>query len=201
MWRKSLYLLMLFLLAEWLVSCCDCEDYRPGIGYTMCTLDVTPLDNRGAYPIKADTLHVPLEAFGLRLRMNVFDGYCALPHNHSLMSSAFAVSCECPPRLFMESYPDSIKIISQNHLTLSHPAGSEVSELFRVLHRGRLLPVLTALSQESGPYIGTSVGQGEIKLDALLFESPLPGLHQFEVQLYLRNKEPMIVMTPELIFE
>ena len=203
MWKKSLYFLFLFLAAEWLVSCWNCEERHPEyVGHSMCVLEVMPLDNSGAYPLVADTLHVPRNAFGIRLRLDVKKGLCTNPAKmRSLFNESYALTIDCPPDLIMSTYPDSLKIITQNDLNADYPAGSDVSELFLVLNRGSLFPTIQALRQESGPYIRNSISNGEIVLNALLYAEPFAGPQQFVVQLYLKNMEPMIEMTPTLNFE
>jgi len=202
MWKKIFYLILFFLLAEWMVSCCDCpKELADYTMYSMCSLTATPLDNSGQFPVAADTLHVPKEAFGIRLNLNLQPEICLMPSYPSLFNSANAFKCDCREDYELWNSPDSIFIFTQFDLNESFPSGSDVTELFRVISEEAMVSVLDYFRRESGAKLALNILNEEITADALLMSEANDGPHQFEIRMYLRNTEPTIISTSILHFE
>lgn len=185
---KVILILILPLLVEIVVSCCNCSD-TTFINYTNCSLNVFNLDNSGPDIRISQSDTIPKNAFGLKISINRSENTCELIRNNSLfIQSANAYDCFCPPEfeyLPLDSIV-SISIITKNDFDTEHLKSSDVSEYFYVFNGSgytSLIGYFDNIIAKISDYFETAY-----ELDLLLMTPPNIGTeHQFEINVELSD--------------
>jgi hypothetical protein len=185
--NKILFLLLFPLIAEVVVSCCDCID--PLIGhYTNKTIVVNNIDNSGSEPMTATANSVPKEAFGIRTKLNREKTACLSPSKSFFIQAAYATSCDCPPpnQLLAKDSVTAIQIFTLNDFDTNHPANSDVSDYFKIF-KGSSFSTITDFIKKYNTIL-YSESELELSFDALLMTPPsLNQSHYFKIKITLSD--------------
>ena len=186
--KKVVFLLLFPLLAEVVVSCCNCVE--PVIQrYTNKTISVTNLNNSGAAPESTNADTVVKRAFGIRVLLERERLACLEKKMPSLfMQSAYAFSCGCEPALqyLPKDSIESISIYTLNEFDNSHAAGADVSDYFKVYGDYHFRTIENYVKNTSP----TLFNDQDLKpqIDFLLMTAPaVSGEHRFRVQIKLSD--------------
>lgn len=197
--NKIILILLLPLLVELMVACCDCLE-PTYFNYTYCGLTVNNLDNSGAAPNVAQSNKISKVAFGIRVVINRNENICkAKPNKSFFFQSAYATSCDCPfefQYLPLDSI-NSVKVVTKNDFNAGHLENSDVSEYFFVFGGNEfstigeyITNIVTTLYDFSSPTLA---------FDLLLMTPPTIGLEQqFKVEVELSDGRILTAQT-ELI--
>jgi len=185
--NKILVLILFPLIAEVVVSCCDCID--PFIGhYTNKTVEVKNIDNSGSEPITTTANSVPKEAFGIRTKLNREKTACLSPSNSIFIQTAYATSCDCPPpnQLLARDSVTAIQIFTLNDFDTNYPANSDVSEFFKVF-KGSSFSTISDFRKNYNTIL-YSESELDLTFDALLMTPPsLNQSHYFKIKITLSD--------------
>jgi len=185
---KVILILMLPLLVEIVISCCNCTD-TTFINYTNCSLNVFNLDNSGSAIRISQSDTLSKEAYGIRISIYRSENTCELIRNNTLfIQSVSAIHCSCPPEfeyLPLDSIV-SVSIITKNDFDAEHLKSSDVTEYFYVTNgsgyisfKGYFDNIIAKISD----YFETAY-----ELDLLLMTPPNIGAeHQFEINVELSD--------------
>ncbi|MGV8091386.1 MAG: DUF5034 domain-containing protein [Mangrovibacterium sp.] len=186
--NKIILILMLPLMVELIVSCCDCLE-TIFFDYTNCSLTINNLDNSDATPIIAQSKSISKKAYGIRVSINRSENICEVERNNSLfIQSAYATSCDCPPEsqyMALDSIV-SVAITTCNDFDSEHLGCSDVSELFYVFERNEFTSIpeyIGNVKTELYDFMNPT-----FEFDLLLMSPPTIGIeHQFEVTIELSD--------------
>ncbi|HRP90899.1 MAG TPA: DUF5034 domain-containing protein [Edaphocola sp.] len=196
--NKILVVLLFPLIAEVMISCCDCIDSLIG-HYTNKTMIVKNLDNSGPNPLTTTTNSVPKEAFGIRVQLTRERTACLAPPQSFFIQSAYATSCKCPPpnQLFAQDSVVTIQIFTLNDFDPNHPANSDVSDYFKVFE-GSTFSTITDFIKKKKTVL-YSDDELELDFDVLLMTPPsLNQSHKFKVKITLSDGRILEEMTPSI---
>jgi hypothetical protein len=192
---KVFFILLFPLIAEMIVSCCDCaepEHFR----YTNSELAVSNLDNSGQFPEESNTPEIIKSAYGIRVRV-LTELACLEKKRSFIIGNAYATSCDCEPGL--QFHPkDSvtgIKVFSLNDFDSLHSAGSDISAYFMVYKLYRFSDISDHLDKDDPSFYDD---QERLKaLDLLLITAPSTGTqHRFAVEVHLSDGRILKKQTP-----
>lgn len=184
--RKVFILLFLPLIAQVIFISCHCPE--PLIEYySNKEFTLFNLDNSGYEPKITTADSVPKEAFGVRLQLEREKTAFYKPIQPVFFQSAYAFRRECPPpRILPRDSVLSLKVFTLNDFDASHPAGSDVSDYFKVFERNNFRPIEPYLKAENTTLF--SEEQLKEKLDLLLMTAPvLNKSHQFKIEISLSD--------------
>lgn len=195
---KIVVVLLLPLLADIVVACCDCLDSM-SFNYKNCNLTLKNLDNTGRNPSETISNTIKKTAYGIRLRLEAKEDVCEKSRNYLFLPSAYALSCDCPPEL--EYLPlDSIlalKIITVNDFDTTHAANADVSDYFRIYESYYFSTLTEYLNKDAPIYYNEQ--ERAIQLDFLLMNSPTTGTeHQFKIEIDLSDGRKLVQHTPSV---
>lgn len=189
------------LVADLVVSCCDCpppsENY-----YTNCEIGLENIDNRGPHPelVSSDTLSK--KAFGLKLEILQKVDLCFYKTPTLFSSAAYAISCDCIGDMsFLLDQVDKLTITTIQDLAPGFPAGSEVSQTFKLFQFPEFYEVdqLMSTVNTSSYYSGDSIFQ---TFDLLLINDEIyTGTHQFEIELHLSDGRVLSSISPKVYLQ
>ena len=184
---KIIIVLIVPIMAEVGISCCHCSD--PLIGhYTNKTFSVTNLDNRGSEVMVATAASVPKEAYGIRMQLGREKTVSIIPPKSFFIQTAYATSCRCPPPIQLEARDSmtDIHVVTLNDFGANHPAGSDVSDLFKVFKRYSFSTIPDFIRRYNT--ILVSDDELELTLDVLLMTPPdLNTSHSFKIIITLSD--------------
>ena len=194
--QKILFFLLFSLLAEVLLSCCDCPDTVTR-RYTNKSFTVANLDNSGSGPVVATAATVPKAAYGIRLQIVRETTACG--RRALFLPVAYAFSCGCPPEL--EILPrdsvTAIHVFTLADFDGNHPAGSDVSAYFKSYTPYYFLGIPDYLQKSRTVLLDESELQARI--DLLLMTAPArTGAHRFRVRLTLSDNRVLELDTPPI---
>ncbi|NII23795.1 DUF5034 domain-containing protein [Pseudoflavitalea sp. X16] len=185
--KKVIFLLLFPLIAEVVISCCNCME--PVIRrYTNKTISVEHLDNSGSEAVVSTSGSVTKKAYGIRLRLIREQLACIQQRKSLFIQSAYAYSCGCEPALqfLAKDSITSIKVYTLNDFDGTHPAGSDLSGYFKVYSVYNFMTIEDYLKYMDVTLYAES--QLDTRIDLLLMTAPvLTGQHQFKVQLTLSD--------------
>ncbi|AXY75667.1 DUF5034 domain-containing protein [Paraflavitalea soli] len=194
--KKVIFLLLLPLLAEAVVSCCNCLE--PVIQhYTNKTISVSNLDNSAQAPIISLSNTVIKKAYGIRVQL-VREKLACLEKRQSLfISSAYAFDCRCPPA--QEYRPKdsivSVKIYTQQAFDNTHTAGSDLSVYFKVYKPHYFTTIDDYVTKT--PVVLFDSKELQPNIDFLLMTPPAMNVeHKFKIQLILSDGRILEGETP-----
>lgn len=134
--RKVLLILILPLVLDTIISCCDCPDlpytnYAQGVMYSHTGILASPIDNSGPQAKALSSDSVPASAFGIRVIVDRQEVQ-RMARRSGLIQSAYAFSCDCYDERYYIPADTlvSLEIITGNDFDATHPAGSDISEYF-----------------------------------------------------------------------
>ncbi|MDF2189553.1 DUF5034 domain-containing protein [Paraflavitalea sp. CAU 1676] len=185
--KKVIFLLLLPLIAEVVVSCCNCVE--PVIQrYTNKTISVFNLNNSGAEPQVTTADTVAKRAFGIRVQLEREKMACLQKSRSLFIQSAYAFGCRCPPptQYRPKDSIEAIRILTLNDFDNTHLAGADVSTYFKVYKPYYFLTIGDYVKNTS-PTLFTDE---ELKpaIDLLLMAPPAGGAeHRFRVQIRLSD--------------
>lgn len=185
--KKVIFLLLLPLIAEVVVSCCNCvtpQTFR----YSNKTIMAKNLDNAGARPEESQAADIRKTAYGIRVYLEREQLACLQKRPSLFISSAYAFGCRCEPATsyIAKDTVNAIRIISTQAFDNTHPAGSDVSAYFQVFDNFTLSPVVAYVKNWS-PTIFTEKDLTPFK-DILLMTPPSLGPdHSFRVEFQLTD--------------
>lgn len=184
---RIVFILLFPLIAEVVVSCCECTE--PFIGnYTNQTILVNNLDNSGSEPMLATTNSVPKAAFGIRINLSREKTACSNPPRSFFIQSAYARKCDCPPphQLLAKDSVSAIQIFTLNDFDSNHPANSEVSEYFKIFKGTSFITIEEYVAKRRTTLYSDS--ELEESFDALLMTTPsFNESHQFKILISLSD--------------
>ncbi len=196
---KIAVLLMLAFMLELLNSCCDCPVTKY-MYYSNCSLTVNSLDNSGQNPVLSQNYIIPKEAFGIRILIEQNEtGGEVKSNDFSLMQSASACDCYCPPDSLWLPIDSiiSVNVITDYDFDSEHTAGADVSKYFVVYERGEY----TAIDKYIDGLDNTlyDLEYYGIVFDLLLMTPPTAGtVHQFDVNIKLSDGRILNAQTQTL---
>jgi hypothetical protein len=192
--KKVIIILLLPIVAEVVIACCDCLDPVKKT-YSNEAFIINYLDNSGASPVATTAGSVPKDAFGIRLQFQREIVACHYRMIPTFFQSAYAFSCDCPPdyQIFPKDSVLSIKIFTQYDFDAGHAADSDISDYFSIYHPHSFTSIDKYLKPEID-YDGNStlvLYRNEdltTDLDLLLMTAPSTNTtHQFKVQITLSD--------------
>ena len=196
--NKVIFLLLFPLIAEVLVSCCNCLE--PVIKhYTNKTLTINHLDNSGSAPVIASSDTVRKSAYGIR--MNLVRETVVCNHNRTslFISSAYAFKCDCEPpnQILPRDSITALHISTVNDFDATHPANSDVTGYFRV-YKDFYFQTISDYVQKAR-LIAYNDNELQITADLLLMTPPATNtLHRFVVTLTLSDGRVLSRETSEI---
>jgi hypothetical protein len=182
------------------VSCCDCPE-EAVFKYTFDCIEARHLDNAGKIPVLVETGAILKEAYGLQLEFSVLQLACNKTVHFSGFNSAYAMSCGCPPELqyLAQDTISGIKIKTLADFDQSHPADSDISDLFKVLPDREYLSIQEFIAAPETIYYEKPTKD---HLDLFLMQAPtLGGEFRFQVELVLSNGTILTAVTTPINLE
>jgi hypothetical protein len=129
---KILSLLLLPLIAELFVSCCDCPEVTTEF-YSNQFLEIDHLDNSGSDAVITNGPSVPKEAYGIQVRLGLEKVACNQPSRTHFISTSYAFQCDCPPpETIARDSVANLEIFTINDFNETHLANTDVSEYFKI---------------------------------------------------------------------
>lgn len=185
--KKVIFLLVFPLIAEVMISCCDCIDTVVQ-NYTNKSISVSNLDNSGKEPVAATANSINKNAYGIRLELTREKLACLEKRYSFFIQSTYAMSCGCPPpnQFNAKDSITAIKVITLRNFDGTHAAGSEVSNYFKIYNQFSFTSISDYLKSSSA----TLFNEKDLKpqIDFLLMTAPtVTGEHQFRIQLILSD--------------
>lgn len=183
--KKVFVLLLLPLMVELLVSCCDCTE--PDLfRYTNEGLTVQHLDNRGREPVVSSDNIVLKKAYGLRVTITGKQVVRAARPSF-FISRSYAFSCGCDPS--PQYHPiDSVlafRIITLDDFDVTHPAGADITSYFKVFRGNGYADLEGMFSHARVVYRKPDLDDS---FNALLMEPPpQSGHYRFRVEVELSD--------------
>jgi hypothetical protein len=185
--KKILLILILPLMLELIVSCCDCV--APTIySYTNKSIDLKNLDNTGIEPIVSDSNSIAKAAYGIRLTIEKEQIAKSEYMNFHLIQNSYATSCECPPPIQYNPKDSilSIKIMCLSDFDNTHPANSNVSEYFKIYKNHSYTTIQNFI--KNSHFILYDKTEFQTTIDFLLVQAPtINSIQKFKIQLYLSD--------------
>ncbi len=188
--KKGLGILVVAFICRTFFSCCDCGgDSRPT---SVDTMTLSVLNNSGEVPLEGG-LSVPKEAFGIRMGLSAS---MLSDCNRAPLFFTAAYACDCTVFYRLGDVITTIQIHTVNDLNDAYPAGSDVTDLFRMLKNGRYI----SLEAYQGETQLTSVygGQPSFDSDFFLLTVPQAGMHQFQLELEFDTGVTLTGITEEI---
>jgi hypothetical protein len=200
--NKILIILILPLMVEIVISCCDCPETTI-LNYTNCSLFVTNLDNSGESPIISQSDSISKNAYGIKLSIIRNENTCELKKRNSIfIQSAYAYDCFCPPEIEYMPLDSivSISITTTHDFDSEHLEYSDVSEYFYVFEYNEFTSIADYISS-----IETSIPdyfESTYEFDLLLMTPPTLGTeHQFEVNVELSDGRILSTQTEKIVLK
>lgn len=198
---RTFQILMLMLLADLVVSCCDCPEAKM-TEFSYCAVELQNIDNTGFEPevSTADTLSK--DAYGFQIILTTQRQICQL-RNASLFSpAAFAMkSCNCAldydyPRASIERV--EITALEQFDDTIS--AGSDITSRFMWYQRFEFTKIEHIPSQF---YTGYSQDSVRVFMHDIIMVSPpsKSGKQQFEISIHLADGKVLSAVSPKVFLK
>lgn len=184
-----------------LTSCCECRD-QEFFPYYHCFATAMNLDNSGLEAVQTQTDSLKASAYGIRFFIEHQDEICQLRKpTFSFMNGAYAFSCDCPPDIVYQAENPiiAIRIFSVNDFSQDRPAGSVVTDYFRIFDNNNNYEQVTSESLMLNADDEYEPDGGE--WDILLLEKPenLGSSFQFHIEFERIDGTTFSTETPEII--
>lgn len=185
--KKVFLLLLLLVIAETWMACCDCEAPKY-YNYTHTGMVLLNLDNRGQNPVIASDYPIPKEAYGIRIILTTEATARQKPAFSFFIQSAYAFSCKCEAgtQYLPRDSVVNLRIFTLNDFDAEYPAGSEISDYFRILSSDHYTTVPGYLSQSGATF--TYNEPREVLLNTMLLQPPVQkGNYRFRIEIELSD--------------
>lgn len=196
---KRKYMLFIILLGLPLLdvfySCCTCNYETEKEQYSNTGFVLKNIDNSGEAPMESLSENINKNAYGIRLQIS--RERISWSNNNQVSSlftsSAYAMSCDCPPAISYLPYDkiQSIKIIALQKFNNDKPANSDITEYFKTYRT--YLDVSETIDNLNRTFSETLNESEEV--DYLLMESPSEIQQQFKVIITFENKPAVELLT------
>lgn len=194
--RRVLILFTVTFIIQIVGSCCGCAGCEEALTnhYSFKSVAVTHLDNSGAKPIASSG---PVLKYAYGVGVTIEREQLAMISDvprYSFFQSAYA--CDCVGNEYIpKDTLSTFKIFTVNDFDDTHPAGSDVSDYYRISN----LNAYTQLDHYVDMYgFDTLYGPSQLQstLEILLMTPPtLNTTHQFRIELVLTDGRVMEQMT------
>jgi len=185
--NKILVVLLLPLIADTIISCCNCEETVVKY-YSNKSIEVLNLDNSGNKAVVATNDTARKEAFGIRVMLKKEKTSFLNPPKTLFLQAAYAYDCFCPAsyELLPRDSITAIQIFTLNDFDTNHPANSEVSVYFKVFEYNNFTPISEYVKNyKTLLFDDAELGQS---IDLLLMTPPqIPGSYKFKVRFNLSD--------------
>jgi len=193
--KKKITLVFLIAIStQLIISCCDCPEPHK-YQYKFEYLSAFNLDNSEANSVISES-PIPRNAYGIKLQMGLRE--LSLDRNQfSLFSQANAMCCFCGPvtTITPRDTITSLTITTTNRFDDNHPAGSDVTALFKVLRYGNYVSIDSVIARPDTYFKRTETEFMEL----YLFTPPdLAGEYSFKVDLLLSNDTHLSAITKSI---
>jgi hypothetical protein len=192
--KKIIIILLLPIVAEVVIACCDCLD--PVIRrYSNEFIVVKNIDNAGQRPVITTSNAIGKNAYGIKIEFQKKIVACREKAIPAFFQSAYAFSCLCPPeyQIHPKDSVISIKIFTLYTFDENHVTNSDISDYFSVYSRFSFRPIDEYLTPEID-YDGNSTNvlyrndDLTTDIDLLLMKAPsMNTTHQFRVEVTLSD--------------
>ncbi len=185
--KKVIFLLVFPLIAEVMISCCDCID--PVVQhYTNKTISASNLDNTGKEPVVSTANSINKNAYGFRLQLTREKLACLEKRYSFFVQSTYAMSCGCPPptQFLAKDSITAIQVFTIQDFDGSRLAGADVSDYFKVYRQFAFSTISNFLTTSQW----TLYDERELQpqTDFLLMTAPAStGARSFKIQLTLSD--------------
>jgi len=196
--RKIIFILLFPLVAEVVISCCDC--LKPVIhNYSNKTISLNNIDNSGSEPIISSAETILKTAYGIRVQISREKIVFASRSGSVFIQSACAQDCFCPPEIqfLPQDSVISIRIFAVNDFDLNHLANADISDNFKVYKPHSFTSIKDYLKNSNLVlYDDSSL---DIIFDLLLMTAPASSDKQkFKVQITLSDGRVLEKETSEI---
>lgn len=193
--KKVVFILLTGLVISIIDSCCGGCDIMDNFYYSISDFSAIHIDNSGKKPVEITTADktVLKEAYGIRLTFTSKQTDASLLPHVSLIPSAYALSCEPCDTWHAKDSVISVHITTMNDFDDRHPAGSDVSEYFRVKENNSYLTL--------DKYFATNYKfRSSHCVDCLLMTAPaITGEHQFQTEARLSDGRTLTSLTTPIM--
>lgn len=180
--KKTALIILLFSIARFIVSCCYCSKIE-FYNYTYDSVRVYNIDNSGPAAVNASD-HVLKSAYGFVLcpyTTAITQRSPSLPFS---IESAYATGkCDCDTPEYIGTSKDtiaSIVITTNNDFDATHPANSDVSDLFKIYDHYAYSTISEYIKAET-------FHQTNCLTFLLMVPPPAPGNQQFSVEVKMKD--------------
>jgi hypothetical protein len=186
---------LIFLTAfctQIIIACCDCPELYVN-QYKFEYLSAFNLDNSEANSVISESA-IPRNAYGIKLQLGLRELSLENRSHFSLFSQANAMCCLCgsDTTITPRDTITSLTITTINRFDDSHPEGSNVTELFKVLKQGNYVGIDSVITQ---PAIYFKRTETEF-IELYLFTPPKEvGGYSFKVDLVLSDETHLSAVT------
>lgn len=197
--RKYAVFIILFALPllDVFYACCTCNYETEKKRYINSGFSITNIDNSGETAIESSAENINKKAYGIRLKINRESLTFHKKHTTQYLftSSAYAMSCDCPPTISYSPYDtiQSIKIITLQNFNNDKPANTEITEYFKTPRK--YLDVSETIDNLNKTFNETLKENEEIDYLLMEFPSDENVQHQFRVIITFENKPAVELIT------
>lgn len=193
--KKKITLVFLIAIStQLIIACCDCPEPHK-YQYKFEYLSAFNLDNSEANSVISES-PIPRNAYGIKLQIGLRE--LSLNRNpFFLFSQANAMCCFCGPdtTITPRDTITSLTITTTNRFDDNHPAGSDVTTLFKVLRYGNYVSIDSVIARPDTYFKRTEIEFMEL----YLFTPPgLAGEYSFKVDLLLSNDTHLSAITKSI---
>lgn len=187
------------LLFEVVLSCRECpEAYEQRYG--LESLFIQNLDNSGELPVESATGIIPKAAYAVGINFRLLRLANLNKVKLAILPQAHAMRCaSCFDTIwYARDTIRTIKLTTVNYFDKNHPAGSDVTGLFKGLSYKTYIPVDKAIinTETSRVY---KFEDSRTRLDLYLMSPPENvGLYRFKIDVILSNNGIISVMSPDV---
>ena len=197
----KIFVLVLFLaIMDFTFSCCPpVEGVK--VRYSHCKITVSNIDNSGDYPVVVTTGSIPKNNYGIKLDITKQEDSCTnltSKYRFSIFTSAYACDQEDFAIFKALDTITQIQIISLHDFNSTHPANSDVSELFYVFEEGKSSTIEEFLNNKIYNFEGNQYDLFESILLLLNHTPDANTLQQFKVEIHLSDGRILSSTTPEI---
>lgn len=185
--RKIFTLLFLLLVSEVWIACCDCSEPQY-YQYTHTGMVLLNLDNRGQNPVIASDYPIPKAAYGIRIVLTTEATVWQKPAFSFFIQNAYAFSCKCEAgtQYLPRDSVINLRIYTLNDFDAQYPAGSEISDYFRILNSDHYTTISDYVRQSGTTF--SYKEPREVMLNIMLIQPPLQkGNYRFRIEIELSD--------------
>ena len=184
--KVALLVLIFPLLVDMGIACTPNHKSDGGL-YSNKSFSVSNLDNSGRNTFITTTDSVLKKAYGIRLHLVREIFVTNKSPQYIFIQSAYADS----PPIYYHDYLPLDSIVSMQIFTINdfddfHPAGSEITDYFKVYQNYSFTPIKEYLNKASKIY--SHLSDLQVDIDMLLMTAPIINTkHQFKIQIKLSD--------------